>query len=171
MKNHRTETGIWVIFYKKGSGKARVSYADAVEEALCFGWIDSRIRPIDGEKYKQFFSVRNPKSGWSKLNKDRVEKLTAQGLMTEAGFEKIEVAKQNGSWTTLDDVENLVPLPELQAFFKTNPEAETYFRSLSKTSQKFFLYRINNVKSPGLRKQRIEEAIDHLKSYIVNRNS
>ena len=93
-KNYARSSGIWLIYYKKSSGKSRVPYDDAVEEALCFGWTDSTIRPLDEESYMQRFSSRKPKSGWSGLNKKRIEKVIAEGLMTKAGLEKIEAAKK-----------------------------------------------------------------------------
>src|SRR5437764_14552104 len=95
-KHHKTEPGVWLIYYKKNSGKSRVSYDDAVEEALCFGWIDSIIKPIDEEKYMQKFTPRKTKSVWSALNKRRVEQLIANNLMADAGLKIIEVGKQNG---------------------------------------------------------------------------
>src|SRR6266498_5711606 len=100
-KNHSKSPGIWLIYYKKSTGKTRLEYSDAVEEALCFGWIDSTSRPIDDEKYMQRFTPRKPKSGWSGLNKKRIQRMIEQGLMTSAGFEKIELAKKNGSWESL----------------------------------------------------------------------
>ena len=85
-QHHATARGVWLIYAKQSSGQARVAYEEAVEEALCFGWIDSRPNVLDDERYMQLFSPRKPKSPWSKLNKQRVEKLIQQGLMTEAGF-------------------------------------------------------------------------------------
>src|SRR5437762_12051170 len=97
-KNHTKQPGLWLIYYKKNSGKSRVLYDEAVEEALCFGWIDSIMKPLDEEKYMQKFTPRNVKSVWSGWNKKRVEKLIAEGSMTDAGMKMIEIAKQNGSW-------------------------------------------------------------------------
>src|ERR1700757_636733 len=101
-KNHSKSQGVWLIYYKKSSGKERLEYSDAVEESLCFGWIDSTIRPIDHERYMQRFTPRKAKSGWSALNKRRIEKMIKQNLMTKAGFEKIEEAKKSGAWERLD---------------------------------------------------------------------
>ncbi len=105
--NHATATGISLVYFKKSSGKPSVTYAEAVEEALCFGWIDSRLNSIDAVSYKQIFTPRKPKSGWSKLNKSRVERLISEGRMTAAGTAKIDLAKKNGSWSLLDASENL----------------------------------------------------------------
>ena len=158
-KNHLTSQGIWLVYYKKDSGKTRVAYADAVEEALCFGWIDTTLNPIDEHSYMQLFTPRKPKSGWSKLNKKRVEKLTAQGLMTPAGLEKIEAAKHHGTWAKLDHIESFTPPPELQNAFKANKAAKKFFDSLSNTNKKYILYYINNVKSAELKLKRINEII------------
>ena len=97
-KNYDTSPGIWLIYHKKCADKTCVSYDDTVEGALSFGWIDSKVNKLDDERYMQVFTPRKPKSIWSKINKQRVEKLIEQGLMTPAGLEKIETAKADGSW-------------------------------------------------------------------------
>ena len=102
-ENHDTENAVWVIFYKNKSQNPIISWSDAVDEALCFGWIDSIAKPIDEEKFMRFFSRRKPKSVWSRINKQKVERLISAGLMTKKGIESIEVARENGSWTILDD--------------------------------------------------------------------
>ncbi len=107
-KHHTKEPGVWLIYNKKSSGKSRVSYEEAVEEALCFGWIDTIAKPIDEYTYKQKFTPRKIKSVWSALNKKRVEKLLEQKLKTPPGMEIIETDKKNGSWTQLDHVENFM---------------------------------------------------------------
>ena len=112
--HHNKFAGIWFVYYKKQTGKPRVSYDEAVEEALCFGWIDSLPRKIDEEKSKLLFTPRKPKSVWSKLNKTRIEKLIENGLMTEIGLAKIEAAKKDGSWNTLDASDNLQIAEDLQ---------------------------------------------------------
>ncbi|MGH2565663.1 MAG: YdeI/OmpD-associated family protein, partial [Ginsengibacter sp.] len=101
-KHHAKEPGVWLIHNKKSSGKSRVSYEESVEEALCFGWIDSIAKPIDEHTYKQKFTPRKIKSVWSALNKKRVEKLISEKLMAPAGMKIIETGKKNGSWTQLD---------------------------------------------------------------------
>ncbi len=92
-KNHRTSVGVWLIYYKVKSGQPSVQYSEAVKEALCFGWIDSKAKSLDEERYMQIFTPRKSKSVWSKLNKQYIEELIEQGLMTEAGLEKIATAK------------------------------------------------------------------------------
>jgi len=161
-KNHKSSPGIWLVYYKKNSGKTRVSYSDAVEEAICFGWIDSTLNPVDEDSYMQLFMPRKPKSGWSKLNKERVEKMAEQGLMTEAGFEKIELAKKHGTWNKLDQVETFTLPPDLEKVFKTNKEAKKYFDSLSTWNKKYLLYWLHNAKREETRLKRIEDIVQSL---------
>jgi uncharacterized protein YdeI (YjbR/CyaY-like superfamily) len=102
--NHLSSQAVWLVYYKKKSNIASITWSEAVDVALCFGWIDSKRISIDQETSHQFFTKRKPKSTWSKINKNKVEKLIEQGLMTEAGFKSIDIAKQNDSWTILDEV-------------------------------------------------------------------
>src|SRR6185312_14358897 len=106
-ENAATSQGVWLIYYKQSSGKPCVPYAEAVEEALCFGWIDSRANALDDERSMQLFTPRKPKSPWSRLNKERIERLMREGRMTPAGLAKIEAAKRDGSWGAYDAVEAL----------------------------------------------------------------
>jgi uncharacterized protein YdeI (YjbR/CyaY-like superfamily) len=105
--NHAASPGIWLILSKKGSGKQRLTYDEVIEEALCSGWIDNIPNKIDSEKYKLKLSPRKPDSTWAKSNKDRVQRLIQQGLMTQAGLAKIESAKADGSWDLLNDIDDL----------------------------------------------------------------
>jgi uncharacterized protein YdeI (YjbR/CyaY-like superfamily) len=166
-KHHETSPGIWLIYYKKESGKARVSYNDAVEEALCFGWIDSTMRPMDEERFIQRFTPRKPKSVWSALNKSRIEKMIEAGLMTPAGLEKIGLAKKNGSWTSIDHVENLEIPPDLQKAFNKNKKACKNFNNASRSYRKQVLYRVSSAKLPETRARRIAQAVEHL---ALNKN-
>lgn len=161
-KNHTKCQGIWLIYYKKDSGKTRVPYADAVEEALCFGWIDTTSRPGDKDYYIQLFVPRKPKSGWSKLNKDRVEKLIQNKQMMPAGLKAIETAKGNGTWAKLDDVESETPVPELQKAFNKNKKAKAHFDSLTKWNRKYILYWVSGAKRAETRAARIEEVMEAL---------
>jgi uncharacterized protein YdeI (YjbR/CyaY-like superfamily) len=158
-RNHQTSPGVWLIYYKKNSGKSRVPYDEAVEEALCFGWIDSRPNALDDERYMQIFSPRKPKSVWSKLNKQRVEALIQQGLMTEAGLQKIELAKQDGSWNKLDAIEELEIPEDLKNALEANEPANTYFNAFSNSSKKNILWWIESAKRPETRLKRIEETV------------
>lgn len=158
-KNHASSPGVWLIYYKQTTGKPHVEYSDAVEEALCFGWVDSKPNTLDDERYMQLFSPRNPKSPWSRLNKERVEKLIEQGLMTEAGFKLIEAAKQNGSWTVYDAIEDLTVPDDLAKALSANPTADQHFQAFSNSSKKNILWWIESAKQPATRLKRIEETV------------
>ncbi len=162
-KNHTKSAGVWLIYYKKSSSRSRVEYNDAVEEALCFGWIDSTARPIDDEKYMQRFTPRKPKSGWSGLNKQRIERMIEQGLMTAAGLEKIEIAKKNGSWESLDKiyapVDQLRVPDDLERAFSKNKKAKINFHNFPVFTRRQFLYWINTAKRDETRKARVKHAV------------
>lgn len=156
-KNHAKKQCIWLIMYKKDAGVPTLSWVQAVEEALCFGWIDSTRRPLDDEKFIQYYSRRKPKSNWSKINKDKVKQLIEQGLMTEAGLKSIQIAKKNGSWTILNDVEALKIPAELDAKFKSVPGSKARFLSLSKSVRKAMLFRLMHAKRSETRMKRLDE--------------
>lgn len=158
-QNHAASPGVWLIFYKKASGKATVTYGEAVEEALCFGWIDSIVKTLDEHRYIQLFTPRKPRSGWSKTNKDRIEQLVNEGLMTSAGLEKIEAAKRDGSWTHLDAVEALMVPTDFRKALAANKRARENFERFPPGKKKQLLYRINNAKRPETRRKTIEEAV------------
>ena len=158
-QHHDSSRGIWLVYFKKDSGKTRVPYADAVEEALCFGWIDSTLNPIDEHSYMQLFTPRKPKSGWSKLNKERIEQMVAQGLMTPAGQAKIDEAVANGTWNKLDGIESFTPSKELANAFAKNKKAKAFFDGLSNTNKKYILYYTSNAKSAVLKQKRIDDII------------
>lgn len=155
LKNHLTKQSVWVVFYNKKSNKKSISWSDAVDVALCFGWIDSKKIKIDSEKSHQFFSKRKHTSTWSKINKDKIEKLTEQNLMAEAGFKSIEIAKQNGSWTILDEVEALIIPKNLELEFDKNVAAREFYESLSKSARKAILQWIVLAKRAETRQARI----------------
>ena len=162
-KNHSTSPGIWLMYYKKRSGKRKFDYADAVEEALCFGWIDSLPRKIDEERSALKFTPRKPKSVWSKLNKQRVEKLMEQKLMTSAGLAKIELAKKNGSWNTLNASDlhadnNSMP-EELRKTFNKNKRAMENFLAFPPGYRKQFLFWIASAKRPETKAARIQQTV------------
>lgn len=156
-RNHLASKGIQLVYYKKGSGTPSVSYAEAVEEALCFGWIDSRINTLDDKRYMQVFTPRNPKSAWSALNKRRAQSLIEQGLMTKAGLDKIEQAKQDGSWAAYDGIEQLTVPRDLAAALKKAPGAADAFKNLRPSLKKHVLWSINDAKKPETRARRIEK--------------
>ena len=123
--NHAKSTGIWLVFLK--GAERQLTYADSVEEALCFGWIDSTMRPIDERRYRQMFTPRKAKSSWSALNKRRIEALVASGKMAAPGQAKIDAAKKDGSWALLDEVEALVVPPDLARALAANKKARAFF--------------------------------------------
>ena len=159
-KHHAKETSVWVVMYKKASGVPTISWSEAVDEALCFGWIDSTRRPVDEERSIQFFSKRKPKGTWSKINKAKIEQLTADGLMTKAGQACIDAAKQNGSWTILDEVEEMVMPAELEKALAEREGAMEYFMGLSRSVRKMALHRIAMAKRDETKQKRITEIAD-----------
>lgn len=165
-KNHQTEKSIWLIIYKKESGKPSVYYSEAVDEAICFGWIDSKPNKRDEESYYQFFAKRNPKSNWSKVNKGKMEKLLKSGLISRAGLESIEIAKQNGTWTALDEVEELIVPADLKNEFENNKVAFDNWEKFPRSSKRNILEWIMNAKQPKTREKRIEETVRLAKENI-----
>lgn len=159
-ENHDKEQNVWVVFYKKSAGKPTITWSESVDEALCFGWIDSKKISIDSEKSHQFFSKRKAKSIWSKINKDKVDRLIADGLMTKAGLDIIEIAKQNGSWNILDPVDALIIPDDLEKAFETKPGSKEFYLGLSKSIKKMMLYWIISAKRPETREKRIEEIVE-----------
>ncbi|MGB1004086.1 MAG: YdeI/OmpD-associated family protein [Salibacteraceae bacterium] len=159
--NHEKESAIWVVFFKKKSPKHNLSWSDSVDEALCFGWIDSTKKTMDNERFKQYFSKRKAKSNWSKVNKDKVKTLIEKGLMKEAGYKSIEVAKENGSWTILDGVEALIIPQDLKKELANFNGAEEYFGRLSKSAKKILLHWVLSAKRIETRKKRILEIAEN----------
>lgn len=157
--NHIEAQSIWLVQYKVKSKKKSITWTEAVEEALCYGWIDSVRRTIDDESYKQYFCKRKPKSTWSKINKDKVAILAEQGLMAKAGLLTIEIAKKNGSWNILDEVEALTIPADLEEAFSNQPNSKEQYLLLSKSNQKILLARLVFAKRPETRQKRIEEIL------------
>lgn len=160
-KNHSTKDAVWLIFYKKHTGKPSLAWTDAVDEALCFGWIDSKGETIDNDTFRQYFCKRKPTSTWSKINKQKIEILTAKGLMADAGFKVIDIAKQNGSWAILDEAEELIVPVELEKVFCSFENSKDYFLSLSKSKKKVLLYWIALSKTDTTRQKRILEIAEN----------
>lgn|SRR3989338_514238 len=160
-ENHHQADAVWVILYKKSSGVPTLAWSNAVDEALCFGWIDSVRRPVDGEKFMQYFGKRKATSTWSKINKEKVENLIRKNQMTTAGLKCIEIAKENGSWTILDTVEDLIIPIELDRELEKYEGAKEYFESLSKSVKKRMLSWIALAKRPETRDQRIHDIATH----------
>lgn len=159
--NHRKKEAVWVIFYKKKSPSHNLSWSESVDEALCFGWIDSTKRKIDDEKFKQYFSKRKAKSNWSKINKDKVTTLIDQGLMEEEGYKSITIAKENGSWTILDGIEALIIPEDLKKEFANHTGSMEYFDNLSASAKKLLLYWVISAKRKETRQKRILEVAEN----------
>ena len=159
-KNHLSKQAVWLVFYTKSSDKKSISWSEAVDVALCFGWIDSKKIKIDKETSHQYFSRRKPNSTWSRINKEKVQQLIENGLMTEAGYKSIEIAKQNGSWTLLDEVEEFIIPKDLDAEFARRPGAKDFYLSLSKSVKKLILQWLVLAKRPETRQKRITEVVE-----------
>ncbi len=160
-KNHMSKQAVWLVSYTKVSKRPTISWSEAVDVALCYGWIDSKKIKIDDETSHQFFCKRKPKSTWSKINKQKVQQLIESGLMTEAGLSCIEIAKQNGSWTILDEVEELIIPKDLEKAFRKHKGSKDYFLSLSKSIKKILLSWIALARRPETRQKRIDEIAEH----------
>ncbi len=158
-RNHTRAEGIWLITFKKGTGKPRCDYGEAVEEALCFGWVDSKPRKLDEERSMLWFAPRKAGTGWSRLNKERIQKLTAAGLMALAGVAKVEAAKRDGSWNALDSIETLDIPPDLAKALKANRTAQQYFDAFPRSVKRAILEWIVTARKSETRKKRIEETV------------
>ena len=141
-----------------------MTWSDAVDQALCFGWIDSTKRALDNERFIQYFSKRKPKSTWSRVNKEKVKVLIANGQMQEQGLQAIEIAKENGSWVLIDDVESLIPPKDFQEILDSNHSLNTKYLGLSNSKKKEVLYRLVSAKREETRKKRIKEIVEKLNS-------
>jgi uncharacterized protein YdeI (YjbR/CyaY-like superfamily) len=156
-KNGSTIPQVWLVIFKKQSNTPSVTYDEAVDEALCFGWVDSKINKRDEHSFYQFFSQRNPKSNWSAVNKKKVEKLMAAGKLTDAGLAMITLAKKTGTWTALDDVDNTISPPDLQKALDALPNANAFFHAFPRSVKRGILEWILNAKTAATRQKRIDE--------------
>ncbi len=159
-KNYQSEKSVWLIIYHKKSETKSVYYDEAVEEAICFGWIDSVAHKRDEESKYQFFAQRKPKSNWSKLNRERANEMVKQGLMTATGQAMIDLAKKTGTWTALVDVQNSVIPPDLQKLLDKNKTALINFQAFPPSSKRIILEWILNAKKAETRQQRIEQTVE-----------
>lgn len=157
--NHAISTGVWLIYFKKNSGEPQLPYAEQVEEALCFGWVDSKPNKLDDKRTMLYFAPRKPGSGWAKTNKERVKRLVAAGLMTPAGQAKIDAAKKDGSWTKLDAVERMEMPPDLAAALAANPKAKGHFDAFPPGVRKGIFQWIVTAKRPETRAKRVAETV------------
>jgi len=162
-ENHAAKAGVWLVFYKKETSRPTIAYEAAVEEAICFGWIDSIIKKMDAERYARKFTPRSDKSKWSPLNKKRANKMIRQGRMTEVGLAKIKTAKKTGLWDK--DPRPLIPHevpPEFAKALARNKKAKENFDKLAPSYRKHYIGWITVAKRPETKKRRIEESISLL---------
>lgn len=165
-ENHNKHTAVYLIFHKVSSETESMRWEEAVKVAICYGWIDSTVKKLDEERRQQLFTPRKDKSVWSKVNKTYIEELIANDLMHESGLKKIEIAKKNGSWESLDAVENLEIPADLQKAFDANEVAFSNYENFSKSYRKSYLYWLNQAKREETRQNRIAQIID-----LCERNS
>ena len=164
--HHASETGIWLIYYKKSAAQPTLTWSEAVDEALCFGWIDSQAKPLDAERYMQFFSPRKSRSGWSRVNKEKVARLTAAGRLAPAGQACIETARHNGSWTLLDAVEALQLPDDLTEALHQHPGAHAFFVGLSRSDQRTLLQWLVLAKRPATRHSRLQAVVTRARQQL-----
>lgn len=158
--NHNSADGLWLVYYKKHTGLPTVRYEEAVEEALCFGWIDSKIQAVDELRYKQVFTPRRAGSKWSGLNKKRAEKMMATGRMTAAGLAAIEAAKEKGSWQKADNSRIQPEMPKtLETALKQQPQAWEQFMNMAPSYQKNYIAWVLAAKRDETRLRRIEQVV------------
>ncbi len=170
-KNYNTSNGVYLIFYKVENIEESMRWEEAVKVALCYGWIDSTVKSLGNGKRRQYFCPRNPKSVWSALNKKYIKELTAKNLMHKNGLEIIEIGKQNGSWTALDDVENLIVPKDLQEAFSKNKTAFSNYNNFAPSYRKSYLYWLNQAKRENTRHKRITEIIAFCEQNIKSRDT
>jgi uncharacterized protein YdeI (YjbR/CyaY-like superfamily) len=157
LANHVRSKGVYLVSWRRPTGRASVPYEDAVEEALCVGWIDSTGRVIDEERSIQWFAPRRPRSAWARSNKERVERLIAAGLMLPAGQAAIDEAKQNGMWSLLDDVENLIVPDDLRSALDAASRARANWEAFSPSARRAMLQWVVEARRPETRAKRIAE--------------
>ena len=163
-KNHAASPGVILVYAKKHTGLSSLDWDEAVEEALCFGWIDSKRMSLDADFFLQIFTPRKAKSRWSALNKKRVAELAEAGLMTKAGQAAIDLAKKTGAWTAFDHIEAMVMPPDLKKALAATPGAAAKFKALTTSRQKQFLYFMNDAKKEETRLKRIAYLLKQLSS-------
>jgi uncharacterized protein YdeI (YjbR/CyaY-like superfamily) len=166
LSKHAADTpGIWMRIYKKASGVPSIIYAEALDEALCFGWIDGQKKGYDEVSFLQKFTPRRPKSLWSKRNIEHVERLTQAGLMTQAGLAEVQKAKDDGRWEAAYDTPSTMEVP---GYFlkelRKHPKAEAFYDTLSKTNEYAIAWRLQTAKTDATRQRRIEKLISMLEA-------
>ncbi len=162
-KQHNNSTGVWLKLAKKGADVPSVTYEEALDVALCYGWIDGQKKGFDDQYWLQKFTPRGPKSIWSKINTEKAERLIASGEMQPAGLKAIELAKQDGRWEAAYEGQKTVSVPEdLQAALDKNKKAKAFFATLNSVNRYAILFRIHNAKKPETRARRIQQFVEML---------
>jgi uncharacterized protein YdeI (YjbR/CyaY-like superfamily) len=162
-RNHAKAEGVWLKFAKKASRKRTVTYPDALDVALCYGWIDGQTRGLDEDYHLQRFTPRRARSKWSKINREKVTRLIEQGRMRPAGLAEIERAKVDGRWdAAYDSPSKIQPTPELLAALDANPKAKALFEQLDSQNRYAILYRVQDAKRPETRARRVETFVEML---------
>jgi uncharacterized protein YdeI (YjbR/CyaY-like superfamily) len=159
-EHHATSKGVWLVGWKKDTGRPSVPYEDAITEALAFGWVDSQGGHLDEQRQKLRFSPRRPKSAWARTNKERVARLVAEGRMRPAGQAAVDVAKANGYWSILDDVEDLVVPDDLAAELDRHPGARANWDAFAPSARRMILWWIVQARRPETRRARIAETAE-----------
>ena len=161
--NHAASDGIWLRIFKKDSGKESISYAEALDQALCYGWIDGQKKAHDDRSWLQKFTPRRPRSGWSKINVQHAERLIKSSEMTPAGLAAVEAAKADGRWgTAYDSFRNAAVPADFLKELAGSKEASAFFETLNKTNRYSIAYRLQTAKKPETRKKRIRAIIEML---------
>jgi uncharacterized protein YdeI (YjbR/CyaY-like superfamily) len=158
-KYHMRGGGVWLITYKKATGMSRMEYDEAVEEALCFGWVDSKPNKLDDERSLLWFAPRKPGTGWSRPNKERVARLIGAGLMAPAGLAKVEAAQADGSWNALDAVEALELPADLEQALTVDPAAQRYWDAFPRSVKRGILEWIASAKTSSTRRARVDDVL------------
>lgn len=151
---------MWLVTWKKHTGRPTVSYEGSVEEALCFGWVDGVYNRLDDDRSMQWFAPRRANSTWARTNKERVERLTAAGLMTAAGLEAVERARENGSWDSLNDIDAMVVPPDFAEALAARPGARERFDASSASVRRAALAWVTQPKKPETRAAHIEQVVE-----------
>lgn len=162
-RNHGNEEGVWLKVAKKSSGKRTVSVPEALEIALCYGWIDGQRKALDGDYFLQRFTPRRRRSRWSKINRDSATALIERGRMRPPGLAEVERAKADGRWAAAyDSPSKIQPTPELLAALEASPKAKALFEELDSQNRYAILYRVHDAKRPETRTRRIEKFVEML---------
>jgi len=166
-KNHAKQTELWILFYKVHTNKKSMRYAEAVEEALCFGWIDGIVKRIDDEKHAQRYTPRKPRSIWSNVNKERAKRMIEQGKMTDAGLVKIKEAKKSGWWKRAYsfEVENIMS-PEMKEVLMSDEQAWNNFQKFGKSYKNTYIFYVNYAKREETKKKRMQMVLERAKKNI-----